>query len=1022
MVNPALKTTVSDLPRQGLHALLAAALLTLPLGAALGKSLHVGRPSVPASSDTRNNTHGFAARGLLSLPLAARGPVSDAVGADSPAYRFVQARNDLIRATTPAQRLGSSFTSAGVSVRSGTTRVAFSLRGVGYGDASELTALAPTTPTIRQGRVLYAHRGLTEWYANGPLGLEQGFTIARPPARHAAGPLMLSLALTGNAHPTLTADGQSITLSRGGRTVLRYTGLSASDATGRALSSWLTLEGGRVVLRVNLRAARYPVRIDPFIQQGSKLTANDETGQGMFGDSVALSSDGNTALIGGVEDYSFYWAAWVFTRSGSTWTQQGSELTANDETEEGGFLDSVALSSDGSTALMGGAGDHLDVGAAWVFTGSTEVEHPGGGGAPQVQTLPATDVTTTGVMLHGSLNPNGVAVTDCHFDLGTTTSYGQTVGCNPSYVGSGTSSAAISAAIGVDPGTTYHYRLVATNTNGTANGQDMTFTTGTCGTGTPTICSVLPDNGPVLGGTQIFVQGTGFQPGDQLCFYVAPRFSAPVACASKSQTTVYNSTSMQAVTPSLVNSAAVGKYYLGVQRCCSYSPSVHTSVTSDYVSDTTYLYFPPPPLVEPSSCQIFSIGENACWRVGFGVVRSGLFNPGRPPDYLLISAGLGVGPVEGGDAAAVTCSGDLWVGESASLSLGPGGSVLNLEGVPIYGILAQAYVGLPTDTNRTYADVDGFISGFTGNIGGGIVGGINLVLTAQAPGPTWAVEYWVSSNFGSAVGGSLSEYVLGPDPYSQGFVPQALRPKVQGTTCGDVYTTPTFQALLQASVAAVGVSGGSAAVAVPCTSAGGCSGSASISSGSGSGAAAASRVPKRSAATGRLGAARFSIPAHMAGLVHVQLSRAAMRHLGTAGGRLKALLTLNETMGGHHYHHTRLITIELAPRLTDLRQAASAWREPRSRKHRVRVGTTFTFTLNESCEVGLTFTTNQHGRTVNLGQVVIAAHRGRNAIRFRGAISAKTRLAPGTYTVYVIAANTASQRSVPRRLAFTILR
>ena len=56
----------------------------------------------------------------------------------------------------------------------------------------------------------------------------------------------------------------------------------------------------------------------------------------MFGTSVALSADGNTALIGGWNDdsvlagnldYSGKGAAWVFTRSGSTWTQQGEKLT-----------------------------------------------------------------------------------------------------------------------------------------------------------------------------------------------------------------------------------------------------------------------------------------------------------------------------------------------------------------------------------------------------------------------------------------------------------------------------------------------------------------------------------------------------------------------------------------------------------------------------------------------------------------------------------------------------------------------
>jgi hypothetical protein len=89
--------------------------------------------------------------------------------------------------------------------------------------------------------------------------------------------------------------------------------------------------------------------------------------------SVALSSDGNTALIGGTQDNEDSntgfapGAAWVFTRSGSTWSQQGGKLTGGGETGGGFFGSSVALSSDGNTALIGGSADDRNVGAAWEF-------------------------------------------------------------------------------------------------------------------------------------------------------------------------------------------------------------------------------------------------------------------------------------------------------------------------------------------------------------------------------------------------------------------------------------------------------------------------------------------------------------------------------------------------------------------------------------------------------------------------------------------------------------------------------
>jgi hypothetical protein len=82
---------------------------------------------------------------------------------------------------------------------------------------------------------------------------------------------------------------------------------------------------------------------------------------------VALSSDGNTALMGAPGDNGEVGAAWVFTRSGSTWTQQGAKLTGSGEIGKGFFGESAALSSDGNTALIGGLFDNGEVGAAWVF-------------------------------------------------------------------------------------------------------------------------------------------------------------------------------------------------------------------------------------------------------------------------------------------------------------------------------------------------------------------------------------------------------------------------------------------------------------------------------------------------------------------------------------------------------------------------------------------------------------------------------------------------------------------------------
>jgi hypothetical protein len=101
-----------------------------------------------------------------------------------------------------------------------------------------------------------------------------------------------------------------------------------------------------------------------------KLTASDEAGAGQFGRAVALSGDGSLALIGGYTDAGNTGAAWTFARSGSTWSQQGSKLTGAEASGNPWFGTSVALSSEGTTALVGGSNDERGVGAAWAYTRS----------------------------------------------------------------------------------------------------------------------------------------------------------------------------------------------------------------------------------------------------------------------------------------------------------------------------------------------------------------------------------------------------------------------------------------------------------------------------------------------------------------------------------------------------------------------------------------------------------------------------------------------------------------------------
>lgn len=105
-------------------------------------------------------------------------------------------------------------------------------------------------------------------------------------------------------------------------------------------------------------------------QQGAKLVGSGSVAGASQGKSVALNLDGNTAIIGGGQDNSNQGAAWIFIRSGSTWSQQGSKLIGTGSIGAARQGSWVTLSGDGATAIIGGYGDNSDQGAAWVFTRS----------------------------------------------------------------------------------------------------------------------------------------------------------------------------------------------------------------------------------------------------------------------------------------------------------------------------------------------------------------------------------------------------------------------------------------------------------------------------------------------------------------------------------------------------------------------------------------------------------------------------------------------------------------------------
>ncbi len=179
-----------------------------------------------------------------------------------------------------------------------------------------------------------------------------------------------------------TDSGSAYIFTRSGNTWSLETKLTASDATTEDQFGYsVALDGDTALVgaygdddgSINSGAVYIFTRSGTTWEQQTKLIASDATANDQFGYSVAL--DGDAALIGadvGV-DYKIggSGSAYIFTRSGTTWTEQ-QKLTASDAEAGDQFGRSVAL--EGDTALIGAWLDDdvnsTESGSAYIFTRS----------------------------------------------------------------------------------------------------------------------------------------------------------------------------------------------------------------------------------------------------------------------------------------------------------------------------------------------------------------------------------------------------------------------------------------------------------------------------------------------------------------------------------------------------------------------------------------------------------------------------------------------------------------------------
>lgn len=337
------------------------ALLTV-FGVALLGSLLLGAaraplsvdPGVPAQSRKDSMTPSLWAA-YVRVQQAGAGSAYDFVAADSQDGSFLS--------KNPAMELVAQARPGGVQLqpdRDGgeRERVGMALRSQGCAESPQ--AASPAAPTARRNRVEYSRGAVTEWYLNGPLGLEQGFTVARDLGCQRS--LVFELELDRGVAAALERDGTLLAMSAGGRRY-GYGELYAYDAAGRELPSSMQLAGQRLRLIVDAAGARYPIEIDPrMYTEQARLVASDGAINDIFGVSVAYSGD--TAIIGAANRNTARGQAYVFVRTGATWSEQ-AKLNSSNGTALDNFGAAVAV--DGNTAVIGAPQKNGQLGEVYVF-------------------------------------------------------------------------------------------------------------------------------------------------------------------------------------------------------------------------------------------------------------------------------------------------------------------------------------------------------------------------------------------------------------------------------------------------------------------------------------------------------------------------------------------------------------------------------------------------------------------------------------------------------------------------------
>ena len=295
-------------------------------------------------------------------------------------YHYASLDTELWSAPNRSQELRSRVDRRGIEVFPRETNASgegaawkVRLGTASFGRVGDVWPVASRSVSVEGERAELDHGSLIESFVNDERGIEQGWTIAnRPPGVEL---LVIGLAIDGDLSLRVDEGGRSgVFVDGAGEPRARYTGLVASDATGRRLSARMLPGPAGLELRVDDSGAVYPVTVDPLMTSAA-WTAESNLTSALFGYSVSSAGDVNgdgysDVIVGAV----FYdggefkeGRAYVFHGS-ATGLSTTAAWTDEPNQESTWFGHSVETAGD----VNGDGYSDVIVGAYWYDNGETD--------------------------------------------------------------------------------------------------------------------------------------------------------------------------------------------------------------------------------------------------------------------------------------------------------------------------------------------------------------------------------------------------------------------------------------------------------------------------------------------------------------------------------------------------------------------------------------------------------------------------------------------------------------------------